>query len=69
MVGTTLLTPLIGLIDSVMGFYYGGQTAVSAATQTFEATKAASATAASPAAQLTDGTNETADSSRGSGPT
>jgi hypothetical protein len=46
MVGTTLLTPLVGLIGAVMGFYYGGQTAVSAATQTAEDTKAASATAA-----------------------
>jgi hypothetical protein len=50
MVGTTLLTPLIGLIGAVMGFYYGGQTAVSAATQTAEATKAASTTAANNAA-------------------
>ena len=64
MVGTTLLTPLVGLIGAVMGFYYGGQTAVSAATQTAEATKAASAaaastaanTAAKTAAQLTNGT-------------
>jgi hypothetical protein len=31
MVGTTLLTPLVGLIGAVMGFYYGGQTAVQVA--------------------------------------
>jgi hypothetical protein len=31
MVGTVLLTPLVGLIGAVMGFYYGGQTAVQAA--------------------------------------
>lgn len=41
MVGTTLLTPLIGLIGAVMGFYYGGQTAVQAASQNAEATKTA----------------------------
>ena len=45
MVGTTLLTPLVGLIGAVMGFYYGGQTAVSAASQTGEATKQATQTA------------------------
>jgi uncharacterized protein YukE len=44
MVGTTLLTPLVGLIGAVMGFYYGGQTAVQAASQTADATKAASET-------------------------
>jgi hypothetical protein len=31
MVGTTLLTPIVGLIGAVMGFYYGGQTAVQGA--------------------------------------
>ena len=31
MVGTTLLTPLVRLIGAVMGFYYGGQTAVQGA--------------------------------------
>jgi hypothetical protein len=41
MVGTTLLTPLIGLIGAVMGFYYGGQTPVQAASQNAEATKTA----------------------------
>jgi hypothetical protein len=44
MVGTVLLTPLVGLIGAVMGFYYGGQTAVQAASQTADATKAASET-------------------------
>jgi flagellar basal body-associated protein FliL len=38
-IGTTLLAPLIGLIGAVIGFYYGGQTAVQGA-QT--ATQAAS---------------------------
>jgi hypothetical protein len=42
MVGTVLLTPLVGLIGAVMGFYYGGQTAVQAASQTADATNAAS---------------------------
>jgi type II secretory pathway component PulF len=44
MVGTVLLTPLVGLIGAVMGFYYGGQTAVQAASQTADATKAAAET-------------------------
>jgi hypothetical protein len=61
MVGTTLLTPLVGLIGAVMGFYYGGQTTVSTASQTAEATKQASQTAAQAAsrtvAQITNGTN------------
>jgi hypothetical protein len=69
MVGTTLLTPLVGLIGAVMGFYYGGQTAVQAASQTAEVTRTAaqaattvqSATAAQitaqTAAQMTNGTN------------
>jgi hypothetical protein len=38
-VGTTLLSPLVGLIGAVIGFYFGGQTAVQAASQ---ATQAAS---------------------------
>jgi hypothetical protein len=57
MVGTTLLTPLIGLIGAVMGFYYGGQTAVQAASQTAEATRtaaqAATAVQSATAAQFT----------------
>jgi hypothetical protein len=59
MVGTILLTTLVGLIGAVMGFYYGGQTAVSAATQTAEATQAVSHTAvqaaSSTARQLRNG--------------
>jgi hypothetical protein len=59
MVGTVLLTPLVGLIGAVMGFYYGGQTAVQAASQTADATKAASETtqrtAVAAAAQVQDG--------------
>ena len=30
-IGTTLLAPLVGLIGAVVGFYYGGQTAVQGA--------------------------------------
>ena len=56
MVGTTLLTPLVGLIGAVMGFYYGGQTAVSAATQTAEATKQATQTASHTAVQAASST-------------
>jgi hypothetical protein len=41
MVGSTLLTPLVGLIGAVMGFYFGGETAVSAASQTADATRSA----------------------------
>jgi len=59
MVGTILLTPLVGLIGAVMGFYSGGQTAVQAASQTADATKAASETtqrtAIAAAAQVQDG--------------
>jgi pyruvate/2-oxoglutarate dehydrogenase complex dihydrolipoamide acyltransferase (E2) component len=56
MVGTTLLTPLIGLIGAVTGFYYGGQTAVQAASQgaqtaTQAATQAAQAAQTQAAAQ------------------
>src|SRR5215213_709878 len=44
-IGTTLLAPLVGLIGAVIGFYYGGQTAVQgaqAATQaSTQATEAA----------------------------
>jgi uncharacterized membrane protein len=32
-VGTTLLAPLVGLIGVVIGFYYGGQTVVQAASE------------------------------------
>jgi flagellar basal body-associated protein FliL len=40
MVGTTLLTPIVGLIGAVSGFYYGGQTAAQAADQAAQATQA-----------------------------
>jgi hypothetical protein len=62
MVGTVLLTPLVGLIGAVMGFYYGGQTAVQAATQTADATKAAAETtqntAVAAAAQVQEGSSD-----------
>jgi hypothetical protein len=58
MVGTTLLTPLVGLIGAVMGFYYGGQTAVQgaqtathAASQATEGAKTATHAATEAAAQ------------------
>jgi len=38
MVGTTLLTPLVGLIGAVTGFYFGGQVAAQASQATHEAT-------------------------------
>jgi hypothetical protein len=41
-VGTTLLAPIVGLIGAVIGFYYGGQTAVQS---TEQARQAASETA------------------------
>jgi hypothetical protein len=41
MIGTTLLTPLVGLIGAVTGFYFGGLTAVQAASQGHTATQAA----------------------------
>ena len=52
MVGTTLLTPLVGLIGAVTGFYYGGQTAVQAASQGAQAATQA-ATEASEAGRAT----------------
>jgi hypothetical protein len=75
MVGTTLLTPLVGLIGAVMGFYYGGQTAVSAATQTAAATKEATESASTTAVraasstvrQMTDETIRASGNSTGSG--
>jgi hypothetical protein len=36
-VATTLLAPLVGLIGAVIGFYFGGQTAVQAANQATQA--------------------------------
>ena len=43
-IGTTLLAPLVGLIGAVVGFYYGGQTAVQGSqTATQAATQAAQA--------------------------
>jgi hypothetical protein len=44
-IGTTLLAPLVGLIGAVVGFYYGGQTAVQGAqTATQAASQATQAT-------------------------
>jgi len=62
MVGTTLLTPLVGLIGAVMGFYYGGQTAVSAASQTAEATKQATKTASEASKTASDSAAKAASS-------
>src|SRR5215218_7795693 len=44
-VGTTLLAPLVGLIGAVIGFYFGGQTAVQAASQATEAASIGARTA------------------------
>ena len=64
--GTTLLAPIVGLIGAVIGFYYGGQTAVQgteqarqAATETAShvATQAATETAKA----VTDRTQEATD--------
>lgn len=44
-VGTTLLAPLVGLIGAVIGFYFGGQTAVQAASQATEAASLGARTA------------------------
>jgi hypothetical protein len=41
MIGTTLLTPLVGLIGAVTGFYFGGLTATQAASQGHAAAQAA----------------------------
>jgi hypothetical protein len=41
MVGTTLLTPLVGLVGAVTGFYFGGQVAAQASQATHEATTSA----------------------------
>jgi pyruvate/2-oxoglutarate dehydrogenase complex dihydrolipoamide acyltransferase (E2) component len=51
MVGTTLLTPLVGLIGAVTGFYYGGQTAVQAASQATQAASQGAQTATNAATQ------------------
>jgi len=50
--GTTLLAPLVGLIGAVIGFYYGGQTAVQGAQQ--------AATASQKHAETTQATTEAA---------
>jgi hypothetical protein len=39
MVGTTLLTPLVGLIGAATGFYFGGQVATRASQDTMDAVK------------------------------
>jgi hypothetical protein len=50
-VGTTLLAPLVGLIGAVIGFYYGGQTAVQAANQATQAASQGAHTATQAATQ------------------
>jgi len=52
MVGTTLLSPLVGLIGAVMGFYFGGETVVSAVNQTAEASRSATREASQAAAAV-----------------
>jgi hypothetical protein len=41
MVATTLLTPIVGLVCAVTGFYFGGQAAAQATQATTQATQAA----------------------------
>lgn len=64
--GTTLLAPLVGLIGAVIGFYYGGQTAVQGAQQAAtasekhtEATQAATREANQTAKEATQAAKET----------
>jgi flagellar basal body-associated protein FliL len=61
-IGTTLLAPLVGLIGAVVGFYYGGQTAVQgaqtatqASTQASEAARSVAQAATELASQVTPG--------------
>jgi predicted methyltransferase len=57
--GTTLLAPIVGLIGAVIGFYYGGQTAVQG---TEQARQAATETASHVANQAADkAANQAAD--------
>jgi type IV secretory pathway TrbL component len=61
MVGTTLLTPLVGLIGAVMGFYYGGQTAVQGAQTATHAASQATEAAQKPATEaITDAATQAA---------
>ncbi len=46
-IGTTLLAPLVGLIGAVVGFYYGGQTAVQGAQSATQASSQATQAAQS----------------------
>jgi hypothetical protein len=64
--GTTLLAPLVGLIGAVIGFYYGGQTAVQGAQQATaasqkhaETTQETSKVATEAATQATQAAQET----------
>jgi CHASE3 domain sensor protein len=55
-IGTTLLAPLVGLIGAVVGFYYGGQTAVQGAQTATQASSQATQAAQSVlASQVTSG--------------
>jgi hypothetical protein len=63
--GTTLLAPIVGLIGAVIGFYYGGQTAVQGTEQArqaaTEASHVASQAATETARVVTDRTQEATD--------
>jgi hypothetical protein len=63
--GTTLLAPIVGLIGAVIGFYYGGQTAVQGTDQArqaaTEASHVASQAATETARVITDRTQEATD--------
>jgi flagellar basal body-associated protein FliL len=53
-IGTTLLAPLVGLIGAVVGFYYGGQTAVQGAQTATQASTQATQAAQSVAQAATE---------------
>ena len=53
-IGTTILAPLVGLIGAVIGFYFGSQTAVQAASQATQAASQDVQTAVQAASQAAD---------------
>ena len=64
-IGTTLLAPLTGLIGAVVGFYYGGQTAVQGAQTATQASTQATQAAQSVLAQGRSGPTDTGQTDTG----
>jgi uncharacterized membrane protein YgcG len=64
-IGTTLLAPLTGLIGAVVGFYYGGQTAVQGAQTATQASTQATEAAQNVLASQQSGTPGTGTSGTG----